>query len=109
MNPDNSDLITVQTTLSRLVNSIESLSGGIISLNEVINVNKNPKVEELMDFFMMAEVYGSQTQQQGRYSAPAAGNYLTEMRLNTLNQLSIIVYQLQCAIKLDSTTVKQIC
>ena len=63
MNPDNSDLITVQTTLSRLVNSIESLSGGIISLNEVINVNKNPKVEELMDFFMMAEVYGSQTQQ----------------------------------------------
>ena len=63
MNPDNSDLITVQTTLSRLVNSIESLSGGIISLNEVINVNKKPKVEELMDFFMMAEVYGSQTQQ----------------------------------------------
>ena len=63
MNPDNSDLITVQTTLSRLVNSIESLSGGIISLNEVINVNKKPKVEELMDFFMMAEVYGSQIQQ----------------------------------------------
>jgi hypothetical protein len=63
VNPDSSDLITVQTTLSRLVNSIESLSGGIISLNEVINVNKKPKVEELMDFFMMAEVYGSQTQQ----------------------------------------------
>ena len=63
MNPDSSDLITVQTTLSRLVNSIESLSGGIIALNEVINVNKKPKVEELMDFFMMAEVYGSQTQQ----------------------------------------------
>jgi len=62
-NPDNSDLITVQTTLSRLVNSIESLSGGIISLTEVINVNKKPKIEELMDFFMMAEVYGSQTQQ----------------------------------------------
>jgi hypothetical protein len=63
VNPDSSDLITVQTTLSRLVNSIESFSGGIISLNEVINVNKKPKVEELMDFFMMAEVYGSQTQQ----------------------------------------------
>lgn len=54
-------MVQLQIKLSMLVNSLESLSGGIVGLNDVININRRASIDEIMDFFMMVEVYGSQS------------------------------------------------
>ena len=51
-------MITTQIELSLLIEKVHGISAGIISLHDVVNINKQTRPGELTNFFMVMEVYG---------------------------------------------------
>ena len=51
-------LIDTQVELSQLKDKLNAISAGILTLGDVINLNKQFRKGELANFFMIMEVYG---------------------------------------------------
>ena len=51
-------LIDTQVELSQLKDKLNAISAGILTLGDVINLNKQFRKGELASFFMIMEVYG---------------------------------------------------
>ena len=50
--------LTIQVELSKLVENLLGINAGIITLNDIVNINKQTRKGELQNFFMVMEVYG---------------------------------------------------
>lgn len=51
-------LFTVQMELSRLLDKVLGIGAGILTLHDIININKKTFPEEVRSFFQVMEVYG---------------------------------------------------
>jgi len=51
-------LISIQMELSRLLDRVLGIGAGILTLHDMININKMPVLEEIRSFFQVMEVYG---------------------------------------------------
>ena len=50
--------LTIQVELSKLVENLSGINAGTITLNDVVNINKQTRKGELQSFLMVMEVYG---------------------------------------------------
>ena len=50
--------LTIQAELSKLVENLSGINAGTITLNDVVNINKQTRKGELQSFLMVMEVYG---------------------------------------------------
>ena len=58
--------ITTQIELSIILEKVLSLGAGILTLHDLININKTTYVEEIRNFFLLMEVYGLNTDVVGK-------------------------------------------
>ena len=50
--------LTIQVELSKLVENLSGINAGTITLNDIVNINKQTRKGELQNFLMVMEVYG---------------------------------------------------
>jgi hypothetical protein len=55
-------LISLQMKLSKVCSLVQNLQAGCMLLSDVIDVNLRPKPEQIQQFFMVMEIYGSGTE-----------------------------------------------
>ena len=55
-------LITLQIKLSKICNLFHEVQAGIITLNDIIDMNKKATPEQVQRFFIAMEVYGCGTE-----------------------------------------------
>lgn len=55
-------LISLQIKLSKVCSLVQNLQAGCMLLSDVIDVNLRPKPEQIQQFFMVMEIYGSGTE-----------------------------------------------
>lgn len=53
--------MTIQIELSQLIEKVQEIGAGILTLFDIINLNKQTRNEEVSTFFMLMEVYGKDT------------------------------------------------
>ena len=50
--------MTIQVELSQLIDKVYGIGAGILTLYDIININKKTHIEEVRSFFQVMEVYG---------------------------------------------------
>ena len=60
-------IITIQIELSQLIEKVQGISAGMLSMHDIININKQTRLGELSNFLMVMEVYGHA--QENNFSA----------------------------------------
>ena len=58
--------MTIQIEISQLLDKIQGIGAGILTLHDIINQNKKTHVEEVRTFFQVMEVYGQNTEITGK-------------------------------------------
>ena len=58
--------MTIQIELSQLLDKVYGIGAGILTLHDIINVNKKTYIEEVRSFFQVMEVYGQDTEIHGK-------------------------------------------
>jgi len=53
--------MTVQIELSQLLDKVQGIGAGILTLFDIVNLNKTTYPEEVTSFFQVMEVYGQNT------------------------------------------------
>jgi len=54
--------MTVQSELSQLLDKVQGIGAGILTLFDIININKKTYPEEVRTFFQVMEVFGQNTE-----------------------------------------------
>ena len=60
--------MTIQMELSRILDKVQGIGAGILTLYDIININKKTDHEEIRSFFQVMEVYGFGTEIEFRAS-----------------------------------------
>ena len=50
--------MSIQIELSQLLDKVQNIGAGILTLNDIINVNRKTNLDEVKSFFQVMEVYG---------------------------------------------------
>lgn len=58
--------MTIQIELSMLLDKVYGIGAGILTLYDIINMNKKTHIEEVRTFFQVMEVYGQDTEIHGK-------------------------------------------
>lgn len=75
------------------------MSSGILPVRSIININKTPKVEDMLNFFNMMEIYGSQSDYiDNEHFEDINFDALVHARTETFNILSRININLETII-----------
>ena len=61
--------LTIQIELSRILDKVHGVGAGILTLHDIININKKTYPEEVRSFFQVMEVYGFGTEIEFRASS----------------------------------------
>ena len=57
--PINIDLVNIQISLSKVIQQVDQLKAANVAIRFILNKNKKVLVDELQNFFILLEVYGS--------------------------------------------------
>ena len=84
--------LTIQIELSVLVEKIQGISAGLLTLYDIININKQTRKGELNNFFMVMEVYGCKPEVNSDFNNIRRTNenedQLSLLRIKSLDELT---------------------
>jgi len=87
-------LVGLQICLSKVVTAIDQLSAGLVTMNEICNINKSASSSSVVDFFKLMEVYGAQSDLPDLDSLQSA-TFLIQARNLALNKITTVSWVLR--------------